>query len=249
MSLPILLSIPHAGLLIPKVVKDLCILNLEDIIKDSDGRASEIYHPLYKEVSAFVTTDVARAIIDVNRAESDRRKDGVVKTHTCWNVPVYNEFPSGKLVEYLLEEYYRPYHRRLTLYAKDILLGVDCHTMAATGPPVGPDPDVERSYICITNADSTCPTKWLSSLAASFEKIFETKVSINKPFKGGYIIRHHSQEIPWIQLELSRAPFLSNEEKSSRVFDALKSWFKNNSYLLKKKSYGRRGRIEKNPIK
>jgi hypothetical protein len=49
-------------------------------------------------------------------------------------------------------------------------------------------------------------------------------VSINQPFKGGYIIRSHANEIPWIQLEFSRAPFLSNRQKSNKLLDALKKW-------------------------
>jgi len=75
-TLPLLLSIPHAGLLIPTEVKDSCILSMEDIIEDSDEGAAEIYLPLQKEVSALVTTDVARAVLDINRAEDDRGKDG-----------------------------------------------------------------------------------------------------------------------------------------------------------------------------
>jgi hypothetical protein len=56
--------------------------------------------------------------------------------------------------------------------------------------------------------------------------VFERDVSINHPFKGGYIVRSHAKELPWIQLELSRVPFCSNEEKSAMVLEALKGWCK-----------------------
>jgi len=226
MTLPLLFSVPHAGLQIPPEVKTLCILSEKDIIEDGDEGATEIYLPLQKEVSALVTTDVARAVLDMNRAENDRRKDGIVKTHTCWDTPVYQEFPSEDVIETLIEKYYRPYHSDLTHYAEGVKLGVDCHTMAAKGPPVGPDPGVERPSICVSNADFNCPQEWMASLAECFEKVFETETSINKPFKGGYIICSHAGELPWVQLELSRARFFSNEEKSYRVIKALKSWCK-----------------------
>jgi len=42
--------------------------------------------------------------------------------------------------------------------------------------------------------------------------------------KGGYFIRLHAKELPWIQLELSREEFLSNEGKSEAVLQALADW-------------------------
>jgi N-formylglutamate deformylase len=224
MTLPLLLSVPHAGLLIPDEVKELVILSEQQIIEDGDEGAAEIYWPLDKEVAAFVTTKVARAIVDLNRAEDDRRQDGVVKTHTCWNVPVYNESLSDDLIEALLEKYYRPYHAQLSQFPEGINLGVDCHTMAAKGPPIGPDPGQTRPDISLSNADGTCPPEWLESLAECFSKAFEAEISINDPFKGGYIIRAHAKELPWVQLELSRGPFLTNREKGKRVLESLTSW-------------------------
>ena len=46
-------------------------------------------------------------------------------------------------------------------------------------------------------------------------------VTINDPFSGGYITRNHSAEMPWLQLEMSRAPFLSDAEKNQLVRTAL----------------------------
>ena len=224
MRLPVLISVPHAGLEIPPEVKDLCILDKQDIIKDGDEGAAEIYLPLKTHVSAMVTTDVARAIIDMNRSEEDRRKDGVIKTHTCWDVPIYRSQPSETVVQALIENYHRPYHEALSELRDHVKLGVDCHTMAANGPPVGPDPGIRRPRICLSNGDGTCPREWLKSLAGCFKEAFKKEIAINQPFKGGYIIRSHAKELPWIQLELSREDFLSTEGKSEAVLQALVEW-------------------------
>lgn len=224
MSLPLLISVPHAGLSVPPEVAPYCILTTRQIAEDGDEGAAEIYD-FQDRVAAFVRTDVARAIVDMNRAEDDRRADGVVKTHTCWDVPVYRESPPESRVEQLLARYHRPYHARLSeLAGIGVRLGVDCHTMAAKGPPVGPDPDVERPWVSLGNAEGTCPQAWLDSLAASLERAFERPVSLNTPFQGGHIIRSHAGELPWVQLELSRATFLTNVEKRSRVLSALTRW-------------------------
>lgn len=224
MTLPLLVSVPHAGLKIPPEVENLCVLTTKEIIADGDEGAAEIYLPLENAVSALVTTVVARAIVDMNRAEDDRGKDGVIKTHTCWDIQIYKACPTEEMVKILLEKFYTPYHATLTQHAAHVQCGIDCHTMAHQGPPVGPDTGMERPAICISNADYTCPKGWITSLADCFERVFEREVSINVPFKGGYIVRSHAKELPWIQLELSRAPFFSNEEKSFRVLEALKKW-------------------------
>ena len=139
-------------------------------------------------------------------------------------MPIYKEPLSEDLVESLLDRYYRPFHQKLQDLSNGVKLGIDCHTMADKGPPVGPDPGKERPLVCISNADGTCPMEWIRHLAALFEPAFQTRVSINKPFKGGYIIRSHSKEIPWMQLELSRTPSISNQEKRQRVIQVLKYW-------------------------
>ena len=207
MKLPLLISLPHAGLSVPPPLKPLCVLTPEQIKKDGDEGAAEIY-AIRDEVAEFVTTDVARAILDMNRAEDDRRPDGIVKTHTCWNEPVYNDSLPDELVATLLDEFYRPYHAQLSAAAsRDLLLGVDCHTMASHGPPIGPDPGVERPWVCLSNADDTCPLEWIESLAECFRCEFEGPVTINNPFRGGYIIRSHAAEMPWLQPRIySRGP-------------------------------------------
>ena len=222
MKLPFLISVPHAGLNVPSEVKEICQLTKKEIIEDGDAGAEAIYYPLKKHVAGFVTTDVARAVLDMNRAEDDRRKDGIIKTHTCWDVPIYKEFPSEAIINKLIDKYYKPYHKKLTEFSKKASLGIDCHTMSAVGPPVGPDFNIRRPSICLSNADKTCSQKWMEIISSCFEDVFKTKVSVNSPFKGGYIIKSHSHEIPWIQLEFSRDSFKSNAEKRNRLLEVLK---------------------------
>lgn len=226
MTLPLLLSVPHAGLWVPPEVEDMCILTRRQIVEDGDEGAAEIYLPLEKETAGFVTTKVARAIVDQNRAQDDFQKDGVVKTHTSWDVPIYREFPSETIVRTLIDKYYKPYHSALSELSKRVRLGVDCHTMAAEGPPVGPDPGVERPTVCLSNGDGTCPQPWIEFFAQCLEDALKVRVSINRPFRGGHIIRSHCRELPWIQLEYSRAPFATDAEKRSGFINALKKFCK-----------------------
>jgi formiminoglutamase len=221
MTLPIFVSVPHAGLRVPEAAQPYCVLTVEEVIADGDEGAAEIY-PIEEHVAQFVTTDVARAIVDLNRAEDDFRPDGVIKTHTCWNVPVYDPFPPQEVVHELLRRYYRPYHETLSKPRTTVRLGVDCHTMAAVGPPIGPGAATARPHICLSDGNgTTLPGGWLTKLAECFGRAFDVDVAMNHPFRGGYITRRYGRQQPWVQVELSRAPFLTNDEKKSCLLRAL----------------------------
>ncbi|UCE25087.1 MAG: N-formylglutamate amidohydrolase [Candidatus Zixiibacteriota bacterium] len=223
MSLPLLISVPHAGLGVPPEVASINLLTTQQIIEDGDEGAAEMY-AVRDHVQQFVTTDIARAFVDMNRPEADRRSDGVVKTHTCWDVPVYGTPLSDEIVNILLERYYHPYHARLRTPEAGIMLGLDCHTMAAVGPRIGPMPGQERPAICISNAGETCPSDWLELMVDCFAVEFDQRVTVNSPFKGGYIIRSHAAEMPWMQVEISRAPFMNWTEKRDCFRQAVARW-------------------------
>ena len=88
------------------------------------------------------------------------------------------------MVETLLAHYYRPYHQNLKRYIKDIVAGIDCHTMAAFGPPVGPESGVERPAACLSNAEGTCPDAWLVSLAGIMVKKLKGHWFLNHWIRG-----------------------------------------------------------------
>jgi len=200
------------------------LLTHEQIVEDGDEGADEIFN-FNDTVESYVTTDIARAFIDINRAPDDIRDDGVVKTKTCMNAPIYNAPLPEMLINKVIAKYHTPYHERLTALSRNVAAGIDCHTMFATSPPNSAVPGIPRPHICLGNGDGTCPVNWIEEMANCFRKQFgETNVLINDPFSGGYIIRKHFSEIPWIQIEVSRGQFMTNAEKRRKVFSAIESW-------------------------
>jgi formiminoglutamase len=224
MTLPIAISVPHAGVLVPREAAPYCQLTRQQIIKDGDEFASEIYD-LRNEVAEFITTDVARAIIDLNRAPDDRGADGVVKRHTIYNEAIYREPLPESAINTLLDNYYYPYHARLSdLSTGDLLFAIDCHTMAAVAPPIGPHFGTKRPEICLGNLHGrSFPEAWTTILLRTFRDVFpDVDVAVNEPFAGGYITRTHCVEIPWLQLEVSRSQFLPSDELRRRCILVLR---------------------------
>lgn len=221
MKLPLLISVPHSGLEVPGEVADLSALSDDEIAADGDVGAAEIYD-VGDAFEGYITTSIARAFVDLNRSPDDFSGDGAVKTHTCWNVPVYARPPDDALIRVLLSRYHHPYHSRLESLGSSgrFVLGVDCHTMAAEGPPAGPDPGKKRPRICLGSGSGACPRGWMIALEECFRR-FGPDVTVDRPFGGGYITRRHGAEMPWVQLEMSRERFMSNTEKRRMVIDAL----------------------------
>ena len=216
--LPILISIPHGGTETPPEVAGRVRASTAEIFDDGDAFTPGIYD-VGDQVAHVQVAHVARAFVDLNRAEHDRppaNTDGVVKTATCFDRPVYDTPLDDTLTATLLAGYYRPYHAALSKAAlgAGLRLGLDCHSMAALPPPVAPDADTPRPLFCLSNGEgSTCDDALLERLAEQMARAFDCapeQVALNRPFKGGYITRRHGRSpLPWIQIEMNRSLYLA----------------------------------------
>lgn len=215
--MPILVSVPHGGSKVPEELEDRIRIGPLDILEDGDAYTAEIYN-VAGQVRWFVKADVARAFVDLNRAEDDRppeNPDGVVKSHTPHSVPIYRDGcePGGREIEQLLARYYRPYHAAIREFLDEdgsgMLVALDCHSMAAVGPDIAPDPGRKRPAVCLGNVNGqACSREMIDNLAECFRLVFglnHAQVTQNRPFTGGYITRTYGMKpVPWIQVELSR---------------------------------------------
>ncbi|TCT12875.1 formiminoglutamase [Natranaerovirga pectinivora] len=246
MKLPILISVPHGGLSVPDFLIDRCLLSPEEILLDSDTWARELYD-LKDLVEAYVDMDISRIVIDLNRNTNDlppNNPDGIVKTIAVDGSPVWKN-PEGlnsREIEFLIDNYYDPYHRRLEELSKDenIILGVDCHSML----DIGPTDSMNRPLFCISNRGNalgemninlqgekiTAPSRVLMKLKSLIEDAFSDIrvtdrefVAINSPFYGGYITKHQGSlgHIPWIQIEVNKCIYLPNNPSIKPTDDDL----------------------------
>jgi formiminoglutamase len=238
--LPVILSVPHGGLTVPPDVALGFLLDPLTVLNDGDTWARELYG-MEGEVEAYIDTHIARVVVDMNRDPLDlppKNPDGVVKTVTVSGEVVWQNLRK-KDADMLIERYHRPYHLALEAATqnKKVRLGVDCHTMLATGPTGATDCGQVRPLICISNRGNglgeyagetlTAPTSLLVAFREALGRILIhedvdlTDVALNKPFQGGYIVRHHSvgRKVPWLQLELSRVLYLPSSGAATIVPD------------------------------
>ncbi len=237
MRAPMLVSVPHGGWRVPEELSAIWGLSEKDAFHDGDPVTSRIYD-FVDRVTVQLVMEYYRAVVDLNREPDDiapGNPDGVIKSHTCYNVEVYKpaRLPDEALKRKLLERYYFPYHRALTdaIAREDVRLGVDCHSMAAVSPPIEKDAGTARPLICLGNLGDavgeacepfnriTCPPEMLLFAADEFTRAFEHEdveievpavATANIPFSGGQITRTAGAgETSFFQIEISRALYLT----------------------------------------
>jgi formiminoglutamase len=234
---PILISIPHGGWKVADEIEDIWALSNKDAFHDGDPFTSEIYD-FSDRVKYQIVMEYYRAVVDLNRQPDDiapKNPDGVIKSHTCWNVPVYKQdsLPDETLTNILLDKYYFPYHKKMEdqINDPDIRLAVDCHSMAAKSPPIEADAGTVRPLICLGNLGDengeiepvfgrvTCDPELIRFMANEFAVVFQHEdlevdppaiATMNVPFNGGNITRlYGGRGVPLVQIEMSRALYLT----------------------------------------
>ncbi|SER20420.1 formiminoglutamase [Nitrosomonas sp. Nm51] len=230
---PVLLSIPHGGDQAPPELIRHIVISKQAMLADSDFRTREIYG-LSEEAAAVVDTPIARVYVDLNRAPDDlppANPDGVIKRLSCHGVQIYRDeiWRDQALVHTLLEKYYVPYHQKIQFMLQsrqDLELMLDCHSMEAVGPVIGPDQGAMRPAICLgSRHGGSCSPATVQRFAAIMRRAFELRegqVTIDRPFAGGYITRHYGNNpLPCIQIELNRGLYLdkggSNDEHAAQI--------------------------------
>jgi formiminoglutamase len=124
----------------------------------------------------------------------------------------------------------------------DIKLAVDCHSMATKSPPIEADAGAVRPLICLGNLGDengeiepvfnrvTCDPELIRFMANEFRIVFQHEdlevappaiATVNVPFNGGNITRRYGgRGTPFVQIEMSRALYLTEEyfdEKNLKV--------------------------------
>lgn len=219
--LPFLISIPHGGTKVPDELEGRICLSKKDLFDDSDAYTREIFD-IGDLVERIVYTDIARAFVDTNRPVDTlppEFPDGVIKSQTCNGKTIYKKGrePVEYIVQTLIHKYYCPYHKQIVegVTQPDIILALDCHSMAEIAPIMSPDTGLKRPQITLSNVNGkACRSKITEVLADCFQEAFNidsTDVCLNRPFKGGYITKKYGNNpIPWIQIEINRSFYLKS---------------------------------------
>ncbi len=219
---PLLVSMPHSGLLLtPEVERGLT--DQARKLPDTDWYIPELYDFLESLGVGCIQANYSRYVIDLNRPVDDKplyqtKTTGLFPEILFDSNPVFHDGQQPKPIqkEQYKQQIWQAYHttiaqeldRLKAQFGYAILF--DAHSIAAHVPMLfeGTLPDFNWG----NNAGASCDHRFIQAVSSTLDNHYNQVT--NGRFKGGYITRHFGQPeqgIHAIQLELSQATYLNNE--------------------------------------
>jgi len=227
---PILLSIPHCGTQFPQELKSQYRAELIDAPDDTDWFVNQLYDFAASLGISVIQASISRWVIDLNRDPESKPlyTDGRIITPLCpattfVGEPIYNdrrEEVDQAEVKRRVAIYYKPYHDHLAKKLFELksrfgkVLLWECHSIRQFVPTIHPEkfPDL----ILGTNDGKSADHGMIDAVLGQLKKD-KYSVSLNHPFKGGYITRQFgipSEQQHAMQLEMTKVNYMDDAEKA-----------------------------------
>lgn len=220
-SLPIILSIPHAGTYVPNHLLQRFSTSARQL-PDTDWHLEQLYS-FAKEMSIHLLIAThSRYVIDLNRSSDGQSLyPGRFTTSLCPTTlfdgqPIYQEGmePRQEEIQNRITTYWLPYHNKLQslihkLKNKNRIILFDAHSIRSQVPSLF---DGKLPSINLGTADGQSAHEELTNKVFAYCKNTNYSTVLNGRFKGGYITRHYgnpAENIDAIQLEFTQLNYMS----------------------------------------
>lgn len=229
---PAVFASPHSGRLYPKGFLETCSAAALDMRRIEDAYVDRLLADVHESGSPVICGLVARAFVDLNRAEFEMDPGMFEDPSPAWyaqrsprvdaglgciprvafnGTPIYSRKLKRDEADRRLEQVYKPYHRALEALLKraQAMFGqawlIDCHSMPAEAESHR-SPDI----VIGDRFGASCS----AGLADFVESLFRARgytTARNSPYAGGYATLAHGQPSLGrhaLQIELRRRLYL-----------------------------------------
>lgn len=233
-EVPLVFDSPHSGLDYPGDFEP--VASRAAILSTWDAYVDELWGGVPAAGAWLLSALFPRAYVDANRAANDidpallespwpqplvcseytQRGMGLIRRLALPGVPMYAHRLSLPAVRHRIEHYHRPYRRalRATLDAvwrrHGAVWHFNCHSMKSRRRPrglvAGGRPD-----LVISDRDGTTAAPGVAKWVAAFFVDRGHTVAINRPYRGGDIVRTHgdpARRRHSLQIEINRALYM-----------------------------------------
>lgn len=225
-SLPLVVSIPHAGTWIPPEIEARLTAVGRQVV-DTDWHVDRLYGFLADLDVTVITATHSRTVVDLNRGPDGAKlypgqaETGLCPTESFAGDALYaGDPPDASEIGHRLQEYWQPYHEALQAaldHARKrhgFVHLLDAHSIAAEVPRLfeGRLPDLN---IGSNDGASADPDLVARVALVAPDSSFTTVV--NGRFKGGYITRHYGRpagQVHAVQLEMAWSSYLDESQPS-----------------------------------
>jgi N-formylglutamate deformylase len=231
---PILLSMPHCGMLIPEADQPY-YQSHAFLIEDTDWYIPNLYQKAIDTLNLNTLENlISRYVIDVNRPLSNeslypgQTTTGLFPMETFDGQSIYakplDEACKTRRIETVWQSYHQALNQMLLAIHEKFGMAIlwDAHSIRSVVPRLfdGKLPDFNLGTFDGKSAHSSTVSRLLNVLDnPSKEHSSAYTFVLNGRFKGGYITRHYGQpekKIEAIQLEMAQSVYLKDEFAKSQ---------------------------------
>ncbi len=223
--LPLLVSMPHSGLALPKDLEQK-LSNEAKLLPDTDWHIPQLYNFVSDMGASVIKANFSRFVIDQNRPPDNvRLYPGLAGTDLCplqlfsgKSLYLAGEQPTQQEVCQRLTTYWQPYHHKLgcelerirKLHGYAILY--DAHSIRSVVPRLfeGQLPDLNVGTV----HTKSCSPTILEAVVQQLKTQNSYTYVVDDRFVGGYITRHYGQpkkDIHAVQMELSQINYMDED--------------------------------------
>ncbi|WP_119677377.1 N-formylglutamate deformylase [Indioceanicola profundi] len=221
-SVPLLVSIPHAGTEVPVYLTSR-LSQPAHALPDTDWHVDKLYDFLGDLGASVIAATRSRYVVDLNRPSTDeslypgQTTTGLFPQETFLGDAVWSAPPHEDEKNRIIAEIWKPYHDRIRMELDRLVAehGFAClweaHSIAPVLPRLfeGALPDLNLG----TNDGAACPDEIAQGMLDVVEADGRYSAVLNGRFKGGYITRHFGQpqnRILAFQLEIAQSAYMAD---------------------------------------
>ncbi|HEY2513820.1 MAG TPA: N-formylglutamate amidohydrolase [Polyangiaceae bacterium] len=244
---PVLVEVPHAGLLVPPDVLGQIDVPASSLARDADLFVHDLYADAPLEGATLLVATHSRYVVDLNRAEDDidaesveggpsagRAPRGVIWRLSGEGVRVFNRPIARRELESRLANYHRPYHAEVQriLARKKKRFGVAVVLAAHSMPSHA---RWSSGQIGPARADVVPGTRGRTTAADPFIDAVEThargrgwSVLHDEPYRGGFTTSYYGRPhdaVHAVQIELARRLYMEEDRLVPHTkFPEVRDW-------------------------
>jgi N-formylglutamate amidohydrolase len=240
---PLLVEVPHAGLLVPDDVRDQLSAPEDALRRDADIYVDKLYEHAPECGAVLLVARHSRYVVDLNRASDDidtatvsdhptasgAQPRGVVWRSTTDGRPLLTHPLSYRQLLARLERHYLPYHETLRRsldalrerFGHVILLAG--HSMPSFGRSMHSDAGARRADVVPGSCGRTSADRRVIDLVDAHFRAAGLSVRHDDPYKGGFTTSHYgrpSERCHAIQIELNRALYVDEQTCKLKATEA-----------------------------